>query len=207
MLKRAIFLAVLLGAVPLAARAQSCPQADAVLGVTKSKTQLKTSYDKFADSTSLETGGQIYKFKTTEAVLKVSFVVKHAGAAPSPVRTQIHIIGGMWWDHGVPTPTPAIFDDSVSMTVLADSAKFVLHGGTHSAPKPQSLVTSWEDLWIDLPLDQLGQLARASSGGMRMVDKGVTFDMDLKGNLSVAAAAAFRTAACAPTAASIAAGR
>ncbi|MBA2684145.1 MAG: hypothetical protein H0U66_06620 [Gemmatimonadaceae bacterium] len=194
-----LFALVALLAVHSPATAQSCPVADAVLGPSKSRGDLKSTYDKFADTTTLETKMQSYNIKDSQAWIGASFVVKHVGAAPAPMTTQLHLIGAYWWDHGVPVQIPAIFSDSAAVTVLADSAKFVLRGASHTAPKTKTLVTSWEDMWIGITPEQLAELARAHAGGMRLVDKGVTYDMQLKGNLTEAAAAAYRTAVCAPS--------
>jgi hypothetical protein len=202
MLIRVAVLAIALAALPVTGRAQSCAAADAAIGKSKDRPVFKKVYDKFADTTSLETTEQQYHFKTSEAYFGVSFNVKHAGVSDAPVSTEMHIRGAFWYDHGVPIHPPAIFTDSAVLTILADSAKLTLHSTSHRAPRVLSAVASVEDLYIAFTPDQLAQIVLAKDGGMRLVDQGATYDMQLKGDLKFAASTAYRLSVCAPAFAS-----
>jgi hypothetical protein len=186
--------------VALPADAQSCAAADAALGPSKSKGQLKAHFDKFADSTTLESNDQGYAFMGQGEIMKVSLVAKHAGQAASAMTAALHL-------HGIHDiggrvkagDTPDRFSDSSSAIVVADTSRFVLRGGGHHTTHNElNLIgppTVDEDVYFPISPEQLLALAHTKDGGIRIGE----FDMPMKGRISESADAVYRAVTCSLT--------
>lgn len=193
--------ALLFAALLLApsARAQSCPAADAALGAPKSKGQLKSSYDKFADTTTLQSKGQGYAFLAQEEVMDLSLVAKSAGRAPGAITAALHLKGTHQLDGRTQAAqTPDRFSDSSVAIVLADTARMSLRASRHTAARYQFNIIGppsiEEDVYFPISLEQLAVLAHTRDGGIRIGE----FDMPMKGKLVEGADAVYRAVACAP---------
>ena len=183
---------------PSIARAQSCAAADAVLGANKKHDQLKEHYDKFADTTSLESKAQVFAFLGQQEDMWLSFVVKHGGQAPGPVTTALHLKASHDVGRGQAAQSPEVFPDSTVAIVLADSARITLRGGGHRTQRLEFNIIGPpsvdEELWFPISLEQLAQIAVAHSGGVRIG----AFDMPMQNKIVESASLAYRTAVCPP---------
>lgn len=186
--------------VALPAGAQSCAVADAALGPSKSKGQLKSRYDKYADSTTLESSDQGYAFMGQGEIMKVSLVAKHASQATGAMTAAMHLQG----THNIAGrvkagETPDRFSDSSSAIVVADTSRFALRASGHrSAHNELNLIgppTIDEDVYFPISPQQLLALAHAKGGGIRIGE----FDMPMKGKISEGADAVYRAVVCSTT--------
>lgn len=194
--RAAVLVTVLTLALSAAARAQSCAAADSVLGPTKSKVQLKSSYDKFADSSSLESKSQGFVF-LYRANIKLTFVAKHAGTTDRPLITQMHLNAmRLLQGNAQVAQTPDAFPDSTQAIIVTDSGRIVLKGAGHRATRMQNNVVSGptieEDLWFPMTAEQIAQIARTRSGGIRVGE----FDMPMQQKFAESASAVYRAAVC-----------
>jgi hypothetical protein len=180
-------------------RAQSCAAADAAIGATKKHDQLKPSYDKFSDTTSLESKSQTYAFLGQEEDLWVSFSAKHAGQADGPLTTALHLRASHNVSRGTAAQSPDQFSDSTIAIIVADSTRMTLHGGGHRVQRMEFNIigppTVDEDVWFPISTEQLAQLARAHAGGIRVGP----FDLPMQNKIIETAALAYRTTVCAPS--------
>ena len=179
--------------------AQSCPAADSAIGSAKDKAQLKASYDKFADTTTLESKAQPYAFMGANEIMRLSFVARHPGQAPAAMMAALHLKATHEiYGHAQASQMPDRFSDSSVAIVLADSARLSLPGSGHRAKRFQTNVlgppTIDEDVYFSLPVSQLAAIARARTGGVRIGE----FDMPMEKTLAQAAAVTYRTMVCAP---------
>jgi hypothetical protein len=186
--------------VALPARAQSCAAADTALGPSKSKGQLRSRYDKFADSTTLESNDQGYAFMGQGEVMKVSLVAKHAGQAAGAMTGAMHLHGTHMVAGRMKTgETPDRFSDSSSAIVVADTSRFALRAGGHrTAHHELNLIgppTVDEDVYFVISPEQLLALAHAKGGGIRIGE----FDMPMKEKISESADAVYRAVVCSST--------
>jgi hypothetical protein len=191
-------LACATGLVAPAAATQSCPAADATLGPSKSKGHLRSSYDKFTDSTSLESNDQGYAFLGQNEIIKISLVAKHAGKSAGPMSVSLHLNGTHQLNGGTKAAqTPDRFADSTSAILLADTARFALRGNAHRIARNEFSIigppTIVEDLYFPMTTEQLAALARAQTGGIRIGE----FDLPMRGKLAEGADAVYRSLVCA----------
>ncbi|MBA2682977.1 MAG: hypothetical protein H0U66_00595 [Gemmatimonadaceae bacterium] len=195
---RSIPVLLLLALLSAASAAQSCPAADAALGAPKSKGQLKSSYDKFADTTTLQSKGQGYAFLAQEEVMDLSLVAKSKGQTPGAMTAALHLKGTHQLDGRTQAAqTPDRFSDSSVAIVLADTARMSLRATAHKAARYQFNIIGPpsidEDVYFPITLEQLAVLAHARDGGIRIGE----FDMPMKGKLIEGADAVYRVVACA----------
>jgi hypothetical protein len=185
------------------ARAQSCSAADAALGAPKSKGKLKSSYDKFTDSTYLESKSQAWEFLGQNETMQVSFIATHAGQTASPMLGAIHLKGTHQVNgHVQVVQTPDLFSDSSSAIVLADTARFSLRASGHRAKRVQTPLLGppsiTEDVYFPITTEQLALLARAHAGGIRIG----AFDLSMQRLIAESADAVYRAVVCESTQAS-----
>jgi len=184
-------------AVAPEASAQSCGAADATLGTPRSKGKLKSSYDKFADSTYLESKSQGWEFLGQNELMEISFVAVRAGQTASPMVGVMHLKGTHQVNgHVQVSQTPDLFSDSSSAIVVADTARFSLRASGHRAKRVQSALIGppsiTEDVYFPVTTDHLATIARARAGGIRIG----AFDLSMQRQIAESADAVYRAVAC-----------
>lgn len=170
--------------------------ADSAIGGSKDKPQLHSYYDKFTDTTTLESKEQDYG-NFSSGGMKLSVVQKFAGQKNTAGTTMLHV----FLFRMVPRATSAsqmsdVLSDSTVALVLADTLRVTLHGTGHIAKHSEAnpLVPAFikEDVWFPITLEQLASLARAKTGGIRVWQ----IDMSLKDKIVNGAADVYRSSSC-----------